>query len=352
MKQHDDRGLARSFPRKAIARGRVSPGVNEGRPVMCGWRELYFTQERSGEGFPFGDFGSRRRGHSLADSLRGTYREARRSAMARTRCVSLTWSLCIRRWPRPCGKLPPMARLCFECCRCSWRLVPVLQLTFPGHLAARAEPFPEVKIELLQPIVSIRACKNFSARSRDTTRGNESLFERTHFRDRSRLINHATYLVHRSLPWAAGIGSLLTTPALRPWYASLSKPSWTPPNWLYSRLFGHSCSWRWQSRLGCVEESRLDRRSPATVPTPAIAPQCGLVRGIFSAALSRPGLCRNCNLVVRHPGDIDRILEGGSRSRLVTLAVFDLGQLRGSAQLLDMAIERVITFASTTGILN
>lgn len=36
---------------------------------------------------------------------------------------------------------------------------------------------------------------------------------------------------------AAGIGSLLTTPALRPWYASLSKPRWTPPNWLFGPVW-------------------------------------------------------------------------------------------------------------------
>ena len=36
---------------------------------------------------------------------------------------------------------------------------------------------------------------------------------------------------------AAGIGSLLTAPALRPWYASLSKPSWTPPNWLFAPVW-------------------------------------------------------------------------------------------------------------------
>ena len=32
---------------------------------------------------------------------------------------------------------------------------------------------------------------------------------------------------------AAGLGSALTQPALRPWYASLNKPRWTPPNWLF-----------------------------------------------------------------------------------------------------------------------
>ncbi|HVA94771.1 MAG TPA: TspO/MBR family protein [Candidatus Dormibacteraeota bacterium] len=36
---------------------------------------------------------------------------------------------------------------------------------------------------------------------------------------------------------AAGLGSLLTTPALQPWYASLSKPRWTPPNWLFGPVW-------------------------------------------------------------------------------------------------------------------
>jgi benzodiazapine receptor len=36
---------------------------------------------------------------------------------------------------------------------------------------------------------------------------------------------------------AAGLGSLLTTPALRPWYAGLNKPRWTPPNWLFGPVW-------------------------------------------------------------------------------------------------------------------
>jgi benzodiazapine receptor len=36
---------------------------------------------------------------------------------------------------------------------------------------------------------------------------------------------------------AAGLGSLLTTPALRPWYADLSKPLWTPPDWLFGPVW-------------------------------------------------------------------------------------------------------------------
>jgi benzodiazapine receptor len=32
---------------------------------------------------------------------------------------------------------------------------------------------------------------------------------------------------------AAWLGSLLTRPSLQPWYEGLTKPSWTPPNWVF-----------------------------------------------------------------------------------------------------------------------
>ena len=32
---------------------------------------------------------------------------------------------------------------------------------------------------------------------------------------------------------AAGVGAYLTGPAVRDWYPSLAKPSWTPPSWLF-----------------------------------------------------------------------------------------------------------------------
>jgi tryptophan-rich sensory protein len=36
---------------------------------------------------------------------------------------------------------------------------------------------------------------------------------------------------------AAGLGAMVTTPALRPWYADLHKPPWAPPNWLFGPVW-------------------------------------------------------------------------------------------------------------------
>jgi tryptophan-rich sensory protein len=36
---------------------------------------------------------------------------------------------------------------------------------------------------------------------------------------------------------AAGIGSMLTAPHIGGWYATLRKPSWTPPNWVFGPVW-------------------------------------------------------------------------------------------------------------------
>lgn len=101
--------------------------------------------------------------------------------------------------------------------------------------------------------------------------------------------------------------------------------------------------------LAGLAETWTDSRSNATLPA-AIVAQCWVVRSVFSAAISRSSVCRNRYAVVSDPSDIERILESSSGRRLVALAIFNLGQLRDSAQLFNLAVERLTMLATTIGI--
>ncbi len=36
---------------------------------------------------------------------------------------------------------------------------------------------------------------------------------------------------------AAGIGAAVTTPQIRGWYATISKPAWNPPDWVFGPVW-------------------------------------------------------------------------------------------------------------------
>jgi hypothetical protein len=98
-----------------------------------------------------------------------------------------------------------------------------------------------------------------------------------------------------------------------------------------------------------LTKGRLNSPPDATVPA-AIVAQCRVVRAFFSAKVTGPGLRRNCHVVVRHPGNIDRILESRSGRGLVAPAPFDVGCLCRSTQFFNMAVKRLIMFDATPGV--
>jgi hypothetical protein len=100
-----------------------------------------------------------------------------------------------------------------------------------------------------------------------------------------------------------------------------------------------------------LAEGRRDGCPDATF-SDAVGAQCGVVRTILSAKVTGRGLYRNCHFAVCHPGDNDWILESGSGRRLVALAILNLGWLRNSTQLFNLAVERLTMVPATKGIPN
>ncbi len=76
-------------------------------------------------------------------------------------------------------------------------------------------------------------------------------------------MNYKRLIISLALPQLAGlIGSLFTAPAIATWYAGLSKPGFSPPNWLFGPtwvtlylLMGISVYLIWQ-KVGKIQEAR------------------------------------------------------------------------------------------------
>jgi hypothetical protein len=155
--------------------------------------------------------------------------------------------------------------------------------------------------------------------------------------------------LHRSLPWSRRTGVVADDAGAS---AVVRRSKQTPLDsaqlaiWACLDNLVHSDGDR---GLVGLAEGRLDSSPDATFPAAVIA-QCCVVRPLLSAKVTGPGLRRNCHFVVRHPGNIDRILESSSGRRLVAVVILGMGELCGGAQFFNMAVERLIMFATTIGI--
>jgi tryptophan-rich sensory protein len=88
---------------------------------------------------------------------------------------------------------------------------------------------------------------------------------------------------------AAGIGGAVTTPKIATWYATLTKPSWNPPNWIFGPV--------WTTLYICMAVAawlvwRQDGFSGATLPLILFGVQLTLnvLWSCIFFGLEKPGL--------------------------------------------------------------
>ena len=88
---------------------------------------------------------------------------------------------------------------------------------------------------------------------------------------------------------AAGIGGAVTTPKIATWYATLAKPSWNPPNWVFGPV--------WSALYFCMAIAawlvwRQDGVSGAKLPLTLFAVQLALnvLWSCIFFGLEKPGL--------------------------------------------------------------
>jgi tryptophan-rich sensory protein len=88
---------------------------------------------------------------------------------------------------------------------------------------------------------------------------------------------------------AAGIGGAVTTPKIGTWYATLAKPSWNPPNWIFGPV--------WSALYCCMAIAawsvwRQDGFSGAKVPLALFAVQLvlNILWSCIFFGLEKPGI--------------------------------------------------------------
>jgi len=66
--------------------------------------------------------------------------------------------------------------------------------------------------------------------------------QRSHFKAKNSFLREALYfIVFIIISQAAGIiGSIFTSNAIKTWYVEISRPSFTPPNWIFAAVLNFS----------------------------------------------------------------------------------------------------------------
>ena len=125
---------------------------------------------------------------------------------------------------------------------------------------------------------------------------------------------------------AAGLGSVATTPNIPTWYATLAKPSWNPPNWLFGPVWTvlYICmavaAWLVWRQGGCTNTADAVRRP--------VGAECRVVVDVLRVPHARGRVRRNPGPADSHRGDDHRVLAQVESGWYPDAAVLGLGGLR------------------------
>lgn len=131
-----------------------------------------------------------------------------------------------------------MASWNFSFFLCSWPQALILSKTSLHKSLKQEFVFPDSRLRLCLQLASILVSRNCFKRSRANMHALKVKLRTggLNFLELIHRLMRLTLCIAVCLG-AGWLSSLLTRPALTPWYEGLAKPHWTPPNWLFAPVW-------------------------------------------------------------------------------------------------------------------
>ena len=126
---------------------------------------------------------------------------------------------------------------------------------------------------------------------------------------------------------AAALGGAATYPRIENWYAALTKPCWTPPDWIFGPV--------WTALYTCMAVAAWHNlRHPTRT-------ECGMVLVVLRVSEPRPRRDRHRSARGSNRGNAGGVLASIFGCRGIAGALPGVGRLRKRVERCDLAVERV-----------